>query len=170
MQTFLWFTALSYCSRYVPTAANEPKVSHIHRKRLTSALKNKVDSLWYKNTIRNSESASPKFKVRNCYSIESNIISILKDIHPCCLLKTSKCKSAFTNELFQTAFTSFQKLWNFFICWVVKLLHEDHVTRFTLILLIVATVQWQYTLFMQCLPILNLSQGCWKYNWLSHIK
>ncbi len=43
MQTVLPFTALFYSSRYFPTAANEPEVSHIHRKRLTSVLKNNVD-------------------------------------------------------------------------------------------------------------------------------
>uniref|UniRef100_A0A9J8AAT0 Coatomer subunit zeta n=1 Tax=Cyprinus carpio carpio TaxID=630221 RepID=A0A9J8AAT0_CYPCA len=35
------FAALCYSSRYFPTAANQPEVSHIHRKWLTSALKNK---------------------------------------------------------------------------------------------------------------------------------
>ncbi len=40
---FLPFTALCYSSPYFPTAANEQEVSHIDRKRLTSALKNKVD-------------------------------------------------------------------------------------------------------------------------------
>ncbi len=44
MQTVLPFTALCYSSRYFPTAANEPEISHIRRKRLTSALKNKVDN------------------------------------------------------------------------------------------------------------------------------
>ncbi len=44
VQTVLPFTALYYSSRYVPTAANEPEVSHIYRKQQTSALKNKVDS------------------------------------------------------------------------------------------------------------------------------
>ncbi len=37
------FTALCY-SCYFPTAANEPKVSHIHRKQITSVLKNKEDT------------------------------------------------------------------------------------------------------------------------------
>ncbi len=44
MQTVLLFTALS---RYFPTAANEPEVSHIHRKRLTSALKSKLDKIHF---------------------------------------------------------------------------------------------------------------------------
>ncbi len=46
MQTVLPFTAPCYSSRYFPTAANEPEVSHIHKKtdKLTSALKNKVDT------------------------------------------------------------------------------------------------------------------------------
>ncbi len=43
VQTVLSFTALCYSSPYFPTAANEQEVSHIDRKRLTSALKNKVD-------------------------------------------------------------------------------------------------------------------------------
>ncbi len=30
-------------SRYFPTTANEPDVSHMHRQQLTSVLKNKVD-------------------------------------------------------------------------------------------------------------------------------
>ncbi len=32
MQIILWFTALRYSSHCFPTAANEPEVSHIHRK------------------------------------------------------------------------------------------------------------------------------------------
>ncbi len=39
------FTVLCYSSRYFSTAANDPVISHIHRKQLTSALKNKVDSM-----------------------------------------------------------------------------------------------------------------------------
>ncbi len=36
-------TVWLFIARYFPTAANEPEFSHIHRKRLTSALKNKLD-------------------------------------------------------------------------------------------------------------------------------
>ncbi len=43
MQTVLSFTALWYSSHYFPATANEPEVSHIHRKQLTSVLKNNVD-------------------------------------------------------------------------------------------------------------------------------
>ncbi len=43
MRTILPFTALCYSSFYNPIAANEVEVLHIHRKRLTSMLKNKVD-------------------------------------------------------------------------------------------------------------------------------
>ncbi len=43
MQTVLAFTALCCSSRYFPTAANEPEVSH-SQKRIISALKNKVDT------------------------------------------------------------------------------------------------------------------------------
>ncbi len=38
----LLFTARCYSSGYFPIAANEPEASHIHRKQLTSTLKNKV--------------------------------------------------------------------------------------------------------------------------------
>ncbi len=47
MWTILQFTALY--SFYIPIAANEVEVLHIHRKRLTSMLKNKVDM--YKTCI-----------------------------------------------------------------------------------------------------------------------
>ncbi len=62
MQTVLPFTALCYSSRYFPAVANEPEVLQIHRKRLTSMLKNKVDTnskiywiyyIWYWRTDRN---------------------------------------------------------------------------------------------------------------------
>ncbi len=43
VQTVLPFTARHYSSCYFPTAANKASVLHIHRKQLTSALKNKVD-------------------------------------------------------------------------------------------------------------------------------
>ncbi len=41
------FTALCYSSGYFPTAANEPEVSHIHRKPLTYTLNNKVEKLTF---------------------------------------------------------------------------------------------------------------------------
>ncbi len=44
VQTVLPFTELHYSSHNFSTAANEPEVSHIHRKWLTSVLKNKVDN------------------------------------------------------------------------------------------------------------------------------
>ncbi len=34
---------INYYSLYFPTAANEPEISHINKKQLTSELKNKVD-------------------------------------------------------------------------------------------------------------------------------
>ncbi len=40
---FFYLQPLCYSCLYVPRAANEPEVLHIHRKWLTSKLKNKVD-------------------------------------------------------------------------------------------------------------------------------
>ncbi len=47
---FLSFTAL-YSSRYFTTAANELEILHIHRKRLTSELKNKVDRPYHSASV-----------------------------------------------------------------------------------------------------------------------
>ncbi len=53
--TVLPFTALCYSSRYLRTAGNELGVSHIHRKRFTSTLKNKVDILNMKRSYENAK-------------------------------------------------------------------------------------------------------------------
>lgn len=63
MQKVLPFTARCSSSRYFPIAANEPEVSHIHRKWLTSVLKNKVDNDAFVHFFANWTSRFAQFVV-----------------------------------------------------------------------------------------------------------
>lgn len=71
----LLFTVLCYSSRYLPIAANASKVLHIHRKYLTSTLKNKVDRLVWNPAVLTLKCNTRQSTCKNILALYINDLS-----------------------------------------------------------------------------------------------